>query len=358
MENVQLLLERGADPNIRAARDVVDDDDDDDDDDMYIKLERNRAGDAPLHYAAVQGQWKIVELLLKSGADAKQLGRTNKTTTHCAAAGGSVEAMSLLINENVPVSTFDKFGHTPLQLSVHKGHYGCARLLLEHGADPNAIGDARGHSPLMSALKSTATPADFVKLLLSKGADVNYSYTIRSPRYVSCLYMNPFNIENDACPFLCDYSDGDDLLYNYHSVLDTAIVWRGPDILRILLTYDVDASCIDFYGNTKLMKACTSTDYQSPTVQAQNVQLLAFVKGMDLNHCNRKSGHTALHMCAVHGLTDAARVLLEAGANPLVFNARGLTPYDECKSEETRAVFQEFTGGNLPYLLELVILID
>ena len=337
MESVQLLLERGADPNIRAKGDVsflahlsltnhelgISN---------YYNLGRgyitgssNRNGDVPLHYAALQGQWKTVELLLKSGADAKQLGGMNWTTLHCAAVGGSVEAVSLLINENAPLSTVDDDGNTPLHLSVMEHHYGCARLLLEHGADPNVSGFDGYPSPLMLVLKSTAAPVNFVKLLVSEGADVNYSYAripSRRSRFPSFFpTVNP-----------------------YQSVFNTAIERHGPDILKILLASGADTSCFDGDGNTKLMKACRSINCQSPKVIAQNVRLLAFVKGMDLNHCNPDSGHTALHMCAVNGLTDAARVLLEVGANPSVVNVRGLTPQEECKSEETRAVFQEYAG--------------
>ena len=392
-ESVQLLLERGADPNISAARDVTAL--------LHFSLgpgaynfknmrENNRAGDAPLHYAAVQGQLKTVELLLKSGADAKQLGRKKRTALHYAAAGGWVEVVSLLINGNAPVSPFDscgntplhlstrgahsgclrlllehgadpnvstldntplhlsvKCGHycctrlllehgadpnvstldnTPLHLSVKCGHYCCSRLLLEHGADPNAIESDRDASPLMYAIQSRA-PVDYVKLLVSKGADVNYSY--------DCFVIVP----NRGCGYFPSYTD-----IGLLSVFDQAIMWHGPDILRILLASDANASCIDEEGNTKLIKACISINHPSPKVTAQNVQLLVFVKGMDLNHCHPGSGRTALHMCAVNGLTDASRVLLEAGANPFVVNNGGLTPYNECKSEETRAVFQEYAG--------------
>ena len=177
----------------------------------------------------------------------------------------------------------------------------------------------------MSVLESTATRVNFVKLLVSKGADVNYSYT---------------KIPRKGCYFRSSFSIG----YCHQSVFNTAIVRHGPDILKILLASGADALCVDGDGNTKLMKACTSIHRQSPKVIAQNVQLLAFVKGMDLNRCDRRSGCTALHMCAVNGLTDAAHVLLEVGANPSVVNVRGLTPQEECKSEETRVVFQEYAG--------------
>ena len=326
---VSLLLERGANPNIRVTetrREL-----------HFIcrypdflwwleesaRWRQNKIGDAPLHYAGIRGQWETVDLLLQHGADAKQLGGMKCTPLHCAAKGGSTEAVRLLINENAPVGAFNDDGYTPLHLSVMRGHYGCAKLLLEHGADPNAIRSASKYadcpSPLISALGSKKQTADCVKLLVSKGADVDYRYKYQQRHLCS------------HCP----------QPLSYLSVFRTAIMYHhGPDILRLILASAADASSNFTDGNTFLMEACIGPFY----VTAKTVKLLAFVKGMNLNRRDRKGGRTALHMCAQNGLTDAVRVLLDAGANPSVVNKEGLTPYDECNDEETRTVFQEYAG--------------
>jgi ankyrin repeat protein len=56
-----------------------------------------------------------------------------------------------------------------------RGPSEAVRLLLEHGADPNArstIGVYGSFTPLMGAAYSATNGADVVKLLLEKGADV------------------------------------------------------------------------------------------------------------------------------------------------------------------------------------------
>ena len=54
---------------------------------------------------------------------------------------------------------------TPLHASVAAGHIECVRLLLEHGADPNARADM-GQTPLHLAPSS-----DIARLLIEAGAD-------------------------------------------------------------------------------------------------------------------------------------------------------------------------------------------
>ena len=57
---------------------------------------------------------------------------------------------------------------TPLQLAAWEGTLGSVRLLLEAGADPNAI-TSGGGTPLSTAMWHNAM--DKIKLLLDHGAD-------------------------------------------------------------------------------------------------------------------------------------------------------------------------------------------
>ena len=315
---VHLLLERGADPNIRAHFGVTA---------LHHRypgrcgcfaygLAGDRRGDAPLHYAGFRGEGEMVELLLRNGANAKQLGGRKRTTVHRAAAGGSMAALSLLVESNAPVSLFDEVGRSPLHCALEGGHYNCAKYLLEHGADPNAVmlkstRYASRSPPLMSALGSRRSTVECVGLLLSKGANVN------------------FRPVNDC---------------GNHSPLHLAVKVHGPDILRLLLASGADASFVYEDGKTILMEACESVYFHSPQITAENIRLLVYMKGMDLDHRESRKGRTALHICAMNGLVDAARVLLDAGANPGIINQEGLTPYQECRNDKTRAIFQEYAG--------------
>ncbi len=177
-EVVQLLLQKGANPN---ARNIVPNSGD-------------SAGDTALMYA-VQGDFlKAVHLLLAAGADVKDVNESGQTVLMKAArvdAGSDVKThvamLELLLKRGVEVNARDKEGKTALMHAAYEwfteaggvfSQVEVLRVLLEHGADVNAQ-DKQGDTTLMTAIKhSRITPAksgnlDVVKLLLEKGAQVS-----------------------------------------------------------------------------------------------------------------------------------------------------------------------------------------
>lgn len=70
----------------------------------------------------------------------------------------------------IEVASRDVYGDTPLHVVVWRNDEYAAKLLLEAGADPNAIGDI-GETPLHVAVR--ARSIGLVRLLLSSGANPN-----------------------------------------------------------------------------------------------------------------------------------------------------------------------------------------
>jgi ankyrin repeat protein len=153
---VRLLLERGADPNIR-----------DEGDNAY-----------PLHFAAERGDLAIVKLLVEHGADPIGAGTTHELdavgwavgfdyahkievaeyllahgarhSLVTAVAMGEVDAIRLRATAGADLDQrMDRTNRrrTPLHLAVVKKQPGALAVLLELGADPN-LEDATGMTPL------------------------------------------------------------------------------------------------------------------------------------------------------------------------------------------------------------------
>lgn len=183
---------------------------------------RNNDGNTALHAAAFFGRTKAVELLLGEGADAnarggtgqtaldtvappwspelegiyryiegllqtefdlerikaarpeiaallrKQAGKTEnvKDDIWSAAAGGDISAIKRHLSIGTDLNAAEPSGNTPLHMSVLFGQMETARLLVENGADINAMSNDGSPLHLAAFLGHT----ELVKLLLEKGA--------------------------------------------------------------------------------------------------------------------------------------------------------------------------------------------
>jgi ankyrin repeat protein len=211
VEIVKLLLEHGADPNIR---------------DMY--------GETPLHDAAYWGHADVVKLLLEHGADlsaknkygetplflaihseygtevaklllergadpnvrSKRMLYGRRTPLHYAVLGGDVELARLLLEKGANPNAKDEYGETPLHIAVVRGDLQMAKLLLQYGADPNAR-DKWGETPLDDV-------QNFIELAIEDGEDPQK--VVKTAKEMTKL-LRKYGAR-DASPHLLRYLEG------------------------------------------------------------------------------------------------------------------------------------------------------
>ncbi len=144
---VQLLLERGADPNLRDGD-----------------------GDSPLHLAILNHHAQIIRQLLNQGADPNAINDDGNTPLLLASESGDRHIVRLLLDKGADPNLRDKSDNSVLHLAIGKGYEPVVAMLLNQEADPNAINDD-GNTPLL--LASESGYQHIVGLLLNKGADPN-----------------------------------------------------------------------------------------------------------------------------------------------------------------------------------------
>ena len=108
----------------------------------------NKAGDTPLHVAALHKGNTLIPILLEHGADINARGSRNRTALHIAISSYHPidnDIISRLIsptNINVLSTTFTALGlrqRSTLEVATYRGLHSTALLLLKRGADPTTV---------------------------------------------------------------------------------------------------------------------------------------------------------------------------------------------------------------------------
>jgi uncharacterized protein len=123
-----------------------------------------------LEISAQEGLLEITELLVNAGADIHEKDAHGQTPLRIAARNGREELVKYFLSKGSEVDTRGNDGATPLEQAANKGHLEIVKLLLEKGANINHR-DNDGDCPLGEAAKNGFI--DVVNYLLSKGADAS-----------------------------------------------------------------------------------------------------------------------------------------------------------------------------------------
>jgi ankyrin repeat protein len=126
--------------------------------------------DSRLADAAMNRDTAAIKTLLGQKVDVNAPGKDGTPALHWVVRVDDVETAQLLIRAGADVKFADRYGVTPLYLACQNGNAAMVRLLLESGADPNSV-DPTGETALMTATK--VGDLETVRTLLDRGAKVD-----------------------------------------------------------------------------------------------------------------------------------------------------------------------------------------
>lgn len=259
-----------------------------------------------LSVAALKGNAKVCQILLEAGADLEAPARFTHnghpvegcTPLYLTALLGSTAAAKVLIAAGAVVDAPNAIGFTPLMAAVNSGHGDFVDLLLEHGADPNAVFedqlqiDGLGSSPPLY-IAARKEDVSMVRKLIKRGANVD------------------LGARNGWTPLKSVAQQGNE------------------ELVRILLAAGADPNIPDASGYTALMNAAGGGH--------ERIVKMLLDKGADPNlQCGEipegaeedqdwQVGRSALMEAAGSGNVAVAKLLLKHGANPDLKNDQGRT---------------------------------
>ncbi|RYP78164.1 hypothetical protein DL769_003245 [Monosporascus sp. CRB-8-3] len=314
-DEVRLLLEKGADPNVNANKDIP-----------------------LLHIAVVHENPNVLRLLLANGASVSMKESFGRTPLHWAAYRGYDTGVRLLLDHDADIQAADVDGTTPLHMATGHGNASVVKRLLDNGARLDAkdndkrtalswVFNSGGSGFYTLMLKGDHHfPTDqkredeeqknkrreeeeqearerlaVLDLLIEEGADLNepqpYWNTIlllalQNGRQMVRVALIRRLLEKGA-DVAAQTDDGRSALY-------LATYLRLPEIARLLLEYGADV-------NQTIKKRAYGYDPRRPYVD----------------------GVTALHQAAGNGSEEIARLLVDAGADVNAVDKDGMTALHE-----------------------------
>ncbi|NIM52206.1 MAG: hypothetical protein GTN78_20895 [Gemmatimonadales bacterium] len=256
---------------------------------------------------------------------------------HEAAASGDLATVNELLRANPGlIHTTDSSGYTVLQLAVQGGHREVVEALLAAGADVNAANDSTGVTAVDLAFQAECRGgSQLTKLLLDHGAEFDANGPARGRFNKLGFAVDAGNAE--MVRFLLERGADVNAETRYPlSPLANASLGGKTEIVTLLLAAGADVDAGGSYGYEPILLAVLRG--HADVVRA----LLAH--GAAVDRVEAWSGRPLLHTAAVHGSVDIVTQLLERGAAVDDEDRSGRTPLDYANQYGHRQVANILVG--------------
>ncbi|MDP2854741.1 MAG: ankyrin repeat domain-containing protein [Smithellaceae bacterium] len=290
---------------------------------------KNGANNTALIYASIKGHEGVVYELLSKKADVNVKNMAKGDALIYAVLSKRTTVVGLLLKHGAKVN--DKYDDekTALMMVVEAGSADIAKLLIAHKADVNAV-DKNQMTALMIACEKGN--ADLVEALLKAGADIN-----QKSKYGDTALSKAIAAKNVRIVRTLIKNSGN---FDRREALFSAVIAGDQEIVKLLLTKDMDVNMRGFASGTALMLAADGDivlvkflvekgadvnikDDEGETALMKAVKSfkesnLSCIKyfidhGADLNAVSKK-GETALILAVKRGNADMVKILVEKRA--------------------------------------------
>ena len=276
---VSVLLEKGANPNIRNAN-----------------------GETPIFNAIKTDSTTTVDLLMKKGSQKNARDYLGNTPLHACVRWDSKNSAVKLIQWKADLDVQNLAGKTPLAQAARSGRMEMVTLLTENGANIDAT-DATGKTVLIDAIQSGNI--DIASYLVEKGS---------SPHIQEMYGRNAFHevalTGNEEMISLIQKAGGNPLARDTQGITPFSIVLGKNDknLIKSVLG-----------DNSKLLDSDSNTPIHIALENNASTEILDLLVQMNYPiNMRNKNGITPLAIAVSKNLNDHSRILLENGADPFI----------------------------------------
>ena len=274
-----------------------------------------------LTYAVENNNREMIRLLLASGANINATNRQGETSLMHLRAVTDIDLVRDLIAAGADVNARTESGDTPLMRAAEHCTFAVVKELIDAGADVN-VKDEGGNTLLMQAAQND--DSEIVKFLISAGVSVEATNADgESALTLAASWEKRQNVE-----VLLDAGGGAGLTQEQlDRALASAAGNEDAEIVRTLLRLGANANAED--GDRDL----TALMIAAESGRSDIIKILV-AAGAEVNAVD-EDGCTALMQA---DNAEAARALLDAGANPALRNKDGETALGTAIEDEREDV--------------------
>ena len=321
---------------------------------------RDRHGDAPIHFAARGGHAGILNLLLAEGVDAALKSSANgESALHFAAKYGHSDAIEALVDAGGDVNAVDNDGVAPLFYANKRRRGEIVDLLLSLGAREGGLIEAVNANDVERVQKLIASGVDvnapgldgtalhlaaakgyvwLVGMLLDAGADIE---AIGEPGGAHPLHL----------AVLHDQAAAAKLLLTRGANVEARDAW-GRTPLHIASAFGAVATTTTLLDQGADLFASEESYGDMPIHMASwggHVELLKLflARGVDINARSHHDGESPLHYAAQWNQLAVIRFLVANGADLHMGDDAGATPLHYARAKSN------VTIGAVPLLISL-----
>ena len=301
----------------------------------HLKVTLNRGGDPnykdkygvpALIKAVAMNKPEHVKMLLAYKADVNAVDPDGETAVFPAVSSNNRELLDLLISKGASINIRGRNGRTPAMEAARLGHMDMLKYLLEKGADVNAVDD---NTAGLAAYAATAPEKAIEQLeyLKENGIriDVENTELLGSP-FLRALFFDRVEAA----------------MYLLPKMQDLNVNRRMKEIGRLAIYYAIAHDRMDLLK--ALINKKVELNYHEPFYYkfVKQINVTGIYKLAARNDVIDKR-YTPLMYACIFGRVDMMKVLVYAGANPLIENNEGKIARDYAKNIATTNMIEKLT---------------